>query len=89
MSEFRKLAEECLHQAQVASLRPRPLEDGPGWCVELTRHDGRVERIGTFGAKATAQDWIDWQSPKFLRGKVHPERHGRERERHEQQECPQ
>jgi hypothetical protein len=70
MPNLRNLAAECLHQAQVASLRPRPLEDGSGWYVELTWHDGRVEHIGTFGAQATAQDWIDWDFPKFFRNQL-------------------
>jgi hypothetical protein len=70
MSNLRKLAEECLQQSEVVSLRPQPLEDGSGWCVELTRHDGHVEHICTFGSETSAQDWIDWEFPKFFRDKL-------------------
>ena len=37
---------------------PRPLDDGSGWCVEVTWPDGSVERVGDFGLESTARDWI-------------------------------
>lgn len=70
MSDLRKLNEQCFQRSEVASLRPHPLQDGSGWCVELMRHDGRVEQICTFGSETSAQDWIDWEFPKFFRDKL-------------------
>ena len=67
MSEFRKLAEECLRLSEVAALDPQPLPDGSGWCVRVTWSDGRVEHIATFGSESTARDWIEWESPRFFR----------------------
>jgi hypothetical protein len=65
--DFRALAEECLQLKQVGSLRPQPLHDGSGWCVEITWSDGSIETVGTFGAESTARDWIEWDAPRFLR----------------------
>jgi hypothetical protein len=67
VSDFRTLAEECLHLKQADALTPQALADGSGWCVEVTWSDGNVERIGTFGCESTARDWIEWDAPRFFR----------------------
>jgi hypothetical protein len=67
MSDCRKLADECLQLAQVVALQPQPLQDGSGWCVEVTWWDGSVEHIVTFGLETTARDWIKWEAPAFFR----------------------
>ncbi|HML12920.1 MAG TPA: hypothetical protein VK456_06410 [Xanthobacteraceae bacterium] len=69
MTDYRALAEECLQLEQVGSLRPRPLHDGSGWCVEITWSDGSIETVGTFGAESAARDWIEWEAPRFLRAR--------------------
>jgi hypothetical protein len=69
VSDLRKLAADCLGLSDVAGLEPQPLPDGSGWCVRVTWADGRVERVGTFGLESTARDWIEWEAPKFLRGR--------------------
>ena len=74
MADFRTLAEECLQLKQVRTLRPQPLEDGAGWCVEITWSDGSVEKVGTFGCESTARDWIEWDAPKFLRNRAGSQR---------------
>lgn len=67
MTDFRTLAEECLQLKQVDTLAPKPLADGSGWCVEITRSDGSVEQIGMFGLESAARDWIEWEAPRFFR----------------------
>jgi len=70
---MRALADEVLRLSEVVALTPRPLMDGSGWYVEITRRDGAVEHICTFGSETTAQDWIEWDAASFLRdSEAHP-----------------
>jgi len=58
---------------EVVALTTRPLMNGSGWYVEVTRRDGAVERIGTFGSETTARDWVEWDAARFLRDSgAHP-----------------
>jgi hypothetical protein len=57
---------ECLRAAQMSALRAQPLQDGSGWCVEVTWSDGVVEHIGTFGLESTARDWVEWDAAQFF-----------------------
>lgn len=45
-------------QTSDPRLTPRPLPDGSGWFVEVKWPDGSIERVGDFGLKSTARDWI-------------------------------
>jgi hypothetical protein len=50
--------------------KTRPFEDGSGWCVEFTWPDGRIEKIGTFGSEASAQDWVEHEFEKYFQEKL-------------------
>jgi hypothetical protein len=59
-----------IEDAYIPKARPRALEDGSGWYVELTWPDGRIEQVVTFGLESTARDWIDHELLAFVRSKL-------------------
>ena len=57
-------------------MQPRELRDGSGWYVLVRWGNWPSEQVGGFPSKAEAQEWIDHNSPGWLREQLDPPPNG-------------